>query len=184
MNRNLETTFRTFHDRAMEPVYPFENNSDSMIHFDAVLPKMAHVGRAIRVLYESDKWSLVGDTTGYYHDHGPDDGAVVFSSKNNVKLYAPQKYVPKHRKVSKFPVRWSKELVLLGTCGGWYADDGSDELVEAEVKNSILVCSPFGFVSKKNPERVWLAVIDIDSGVVECLISGPGLTVTCHGIVG
>jgi len=179
-------TFETFHKRDIEPVYPFNHYKNALITFDIGLPNIVHVGKAVRVLYDSDKWNDVGDVTGYYHDHGPDDGDHVFSPKNLVKLYAPKKYFPR-KKTVKLPVKWPKELVLLGGCDGWVAREATakpHEVIKADTDDCILVCSPFGWLSKKDEKQVFLAVIEVSTGYLEALIHGPGLRVTAAGITG
>jgi hypothetical protein len=184
--KSARRTFSTFHSRKnVEPVYPFNKSKDAEIETQAKFPEFVCVGRAVRVLYDSDKWNKVGDVVGYYHDHGPDDGAHVFKDDNKVKLYAPKAYFP-DLKVCPVPVDWPSEMTLLGACSGWVAQPGGkgSKVIEAEVENCVLVCSPFGHVDKKNDVRVFLAVINTEDGIVECIIAGPGLTVTDAGIEG
>jgi hypothetical protein len=182
MNRAYET-FEEFHARSPVTVYPFSGD-EYEFEIDCLLPDFVYVGKALRVLYESDKWNDVGDVQGYYHDHGPDDGAHSFSGSNKIKLYAPKPYFD-YLPTVKFPVRWPKSVVLLGSCGGWYAKEpGYDKPVDAKTKGDILVCSPFGHVSRTDKKRVFLAVIEEDTGIVECIINGPNLRVTSDGITG
>ena len=182
--KNAQKTFETFHSRAIEPVHPFEHGEAEFLA-QTKFPDFVCVGRAIRILYGSDKWNEVGDVVGYYHDHGPDDGAHVFKPENRVQLYAPRSYFPDMMKC-RFPVSWPKEVTFLGTCDGWVAQPKGrgTNVIESSMKGCILVCSPFGHVDKRNDGRVFLAVIDTETGIVECIVSGPGLTVTENGIEG
>jgi hypothetical protein len=46
------------------------------------------------------------------------------------------------------------------------------------------VSSPDAWVNKKHPNHVFLAIINLDGGGVEGLITGPRLRITSHGIEG
>lgn len=182
--KNAQRTFKTFHAREVEPVFPFQDGA-AEFNIDMKFPEFVCVGRAVRVLYESDKWNEVGDVVGYYHDHGPDDGAHVFKDGNKVKLYSAKAYLPSLKTV-KFPVKWPDSMTVLGACGGWVAQPNGNgtQVIEAETDGCVLVCSPFGHVSKSDDSRVFLAIVSVKSGIVECLIDGPGLTLTEAGIEG
>lgn len=186
MSRAARKTFKAFHARDPEPVYPFDAEPNPEFDIDVQFPDFVCVGRAVRVLYDSDKWNEVGDVVGYYHTHGPDDGDLVFSGGNKVQLYAPKPYFQNFT-MCKFPVKWPDEIVPLGGCSGWVAEPKNSKdgkLFEGKCKNAVLYCSPYGWVSRREPLRVFLAVIELDTGVVEAIINGPGLIVTPDGIEG
>lgn len=179
-------TFKAFHARnAGEPVFPFEHYDVGEFDLEIGLPDMVCVGRALQTLYTSDKWNAAGDLTSYYHNHGPNDGEGVLTSQNKVKLYAPKVFFP-DLPVTKLPIRWPEEIVLLGQEDGWSAQRRPDapEAVTGKCSNVALFCSPYGWVSKKDPTRVFLVAIEADSGAVECVVDGPGLRVTEAGIEG
>ena len=72
-------TFRRFHDRDVQPVYPFHKRKEGIFDLPASVEwpeRVTIAGQAIRTLYESDKWHRINDTTQYYHDH--DKGCVLF----------------------------------------------------------------------------------------------------------
>jgi len=179
-------TFKSFHKRdAGTPVYPFDGGDIGEFHIPAGMPQMVHLGRAIRTCYTSDKWHEPGKVVSYYHDHGPEDGKGVLTGANKVAFYAPQDFFPEE-KAKNPPVKWPDELVLLGSCDEWFVqpDTGDEKLVHGSCENSILLCSPYGWVSKKHPERVFLVIVEVPSGHVEGIIDGPGLIVTPAGIEG
>jgi hypothetical protein len=49
---------------------------------------------------------------------------------------------------------------------------------------NILVASPDGWIDPKKPNRVFLAIINLDGGGVEGIIDGGNLRITAHGIEG
>jgi hypothetical protein len=186
VSRAAQKTFEAFHSRNTGPaVFPFEAGEDGQFSMEFGFPSFVCVGRAVRVLYDSDKWNEIGDVIGYYHDHGPQDGKLVFGKQNRTKLFAPKPFFPELTTV-KFPVKWPTEVVPLGACSGWFAQENprDEKLIEGKCSGDILVCSPFGWVSKSDKERVFLAIIEIDTGFVEGIITGPDLRVTPAGITG
>ena len=193
MTSKAEQTYEEFHARKSEDedlVYPY-NDSGASSTFDMPvrIPHLVRVGKAIRVYYDSDKWKDIGDVQGYYHDHGPEDGEHPFRPSNKIKLYAPECYFSEDDIVTscKLPVVWPSELVPLGACAGWVAEVGRGKeknLLEGECDNAVLVSSPFGHVSKRDPKRVFLAVIDLHDDTVEAIIDGAGLRLNDRGIEG
>jgi len=177
-------TFEEFHKRkAGEPVYPFEGLENGKFRLDVKIPDFVCLGRAVRVLYDSDKWNDVGDVVGYYHTHGPEDGKYVFSKGNQVKFFVAAPYAAGlGGKAVRLPVEWPDEVVPLGACSGWVA--GDDELYEGSCSDAVLVCSPYGWLDSSDEHRVFLAIIEIGTGIIEAIIDGPDLIVTEHGIEG
>lgn len=184
--KNARRTFETFHKReAGVPVFPFEQMDVGEFPIPAGIPDLVCVGKAVRTCYTSDKWNKLGDPIGYYHDHGPRDGKDVFTSKNKIKFYAPRDFFPEMRRV-KFPVKWPESLALLGTCDSWLVEEHpeDEDLVSGTCDEDILLCSPYGWVSRSDPTRVFLVIVEVDSGIIEGVIDGPGLRVTEAGIEG
>jgi hypothetical protein len=186
MKSRARETFQAFHKRnAGAPVFPFESMPVGEFNIAAKLPDFVLLGRAVRTCYTSDKWNEVGDVVGYYHDHGPADGAHATTLKNKTEFYAPHEFFPKER-VAKFPVKWPAELVLLGECDEWFVQrhDGDKSFTKGKCDGDVLLCSPYGWLSSVAPTRVFLVILEIDSGIVEGLILGPDLHVTEAGIEG
>lgn len=169
-------TYERFHDgEAGVGAYPFNGRKEGIFPLPTYVqwPRGVEVfGQAVRTLYESDKWHPKGDTTQYYHDH---DGGVTF-------------YVPAGEgdgEVVPFKHEWPEEVALLGACIGFVVKDGQGELAEGIMNGkNILVASPDGWVNPKKPNRVFLAIINLDGGGVEGIIDGGKLRITSHGIEG
>jgi len=179
-----DETFEVFHTRQPgQGAFPLQHLGGSRARIDVSLPHMTRVGKAMCVLYDSDKWNELGDVIGYYHMHGPEDGAHAFTELNKVEVYVPQAYISRSSR-ARLPIKWTNEIVLLGACSGWTAETPSGQGKQGDVTDSILCCSPFGYVSSSDRKRVFLSVIDVDDWVVEAIICGPGLRVTKGGIEG
>lgn len=169
-------TFERFQDKeAGVGAYPFNKRKDGIFQ----LPKSVQwphgvqvFGQGIRTLYESDKWHPKGKTTQYYHDHAR---GVTF-------------YVPSGEGDGddvEFPHGWPEEVALLGKCIGFVVKGEDGELAEGIMKgNNILVSSPDGWVDPKRPNRIFLAIINLDGGGIEAIIDGANLRITSHGIEG
>jgi hypothetical protein len=175
-------TFKRFHSRkAEEPVYPFHRNDDSVICLDRLeWPEQTYLfGEAMRTLYESDKWHKPGETTQYFHDH--DAGRVRF--------LVPELEARQYGGLepADMPCDWPGEVTLIGECIGFVVrpvDTGKITEGVMHGKN-ILVCSPDGWLDKRQPQRVFLAIINMKgNGRVEAIIEGGGLRITSHGIEG
>jgi hypothetical protein len=169
-------TFERFHDgEAGVGAYPFNKRKDGIFPLPTSVqwPQAVEVfGVAVRTLYESDKWHPKGNTTQYYHDH---DRGLTF-------------YVPAGEgdgEIVSFPHEWPEEVALLGACIGFVVKDSEGELAEGVMKGkNILVASPDGWIDPKKPNRVFLAIINLDGGGVEGIIDGGNLRITAHGIEG
>jgi hypothetical protein len=167
-------TFERFHDKEVGvSAYPFNGRKEGIFQMPDFVkwPKgVSEWGSAIRTLYESDKWHPGGETTQYYHDH---DKGVVFLSPDN------------DADAEEFSYRWPEEVALLGKCIGFVVEEPDGTLAEGIMKGkNIVVASPDGWVDPKRPERVFLAIINLNGGGVEGIIVGPNLRITAHGIEG
>jgi hypothetical protein len=167
-------TFERFHDKgAGVGAFPFNGRSEGVFKMPAYVkwPKGVNEwGNAIRTLYESDKWHPEGETTQYYHDH---DKGVTFYSPDNSADAEP------------FAYEWPDEVALLGKCIGFVVEEPDGTLAEGVMRGkNIVVASPDGWVDPKRPERVFLAIINLNGGGVEGIIVGPHLRITAHGIEG
>jgi len=76
--------------------------------------------------------------------------------------------------------------MLIGECIGFVIrPEDTGEITEGVMKGkNILVASPDGWVNPKKPNRVFLAIINLNGGGVEGIIDGPNLRLTPHGIEG
>jgi hypothetical protein len=166
-----EATFERFHARGVQPVYPFHRRSDGVFDLPSSVQwpeRVGVAGQAIRTLYESDKWHDINDTTQYYHDH---DKGCVF-------------YVPA-ADGEEFPFEYPDEVMLIGECIGFVFKGPDGGLNEGVMKGkNILVSSPDAWIDSKKKNHVFLAIINLDGGGVEALITGPRLRITSHGIEG
>lgn len=180
--------FERFHSReAGEPVYPFDGeDAGEFEHGVKIAPAWCIVGRALRVLYRSDKWHRPGKTTDYYHDHG--QGPTTRELVSEVRFWLPAgDKLAKGFEEAELPYEWPEAVTILGQCIGWVFrehDAEGDEVVEGEPDRSLLVASPDGYVSEKDPERCFLAVVGARSGKLEAFIEGPELRNTAEGIDG
>jgi hypothetical protein len=168
------TTFERFHDKEVGVgAYPFNGRKEGVFHLPAYVKwpnGVSEMGASIRTLYESDKWHPEGSTTQYYHDH---DKRVTFYTPDNSSDAEP------------FAHEWPEEVALLGKCIGFVVKEPDGSLAEGIMKGkNVLVASPDGWVDPKRPERVFLAIINLNGGGVEGIIAGPNLRVTAHGIEG
>lgn len=172
--------FSRFHDReAGKPVYPFEKNETGIFQLPEFVTwpdEVGRLGEAMRTLYESDKWSKkISKTTQYYHDH--DKGLITF--------YVPMEH--EHGiEACDLPFEWPDEVMLIGKCIGFVVKpDSTGQITEGLMEgNNVLVASPDGWVDPKHPNRVFLAIINLDGGGVEAIIHGGKLRITAHGIEG
>lgn len=170
-----EKGFKRFHSKKeLEPIYPFHKNNDAVFELGNVdwPRKVGLVGAAMRTLYESDKWQKKpGKTVQYFHDHG-----------KNVRFLAPGENFGE----VEFPYDWPEEVMLIGECIGFVVrPEGTGEITEGVMKGkNILVASPDGWVNPRKPDRVFLAIINLNGGGVEGIIDGPNLRMTPHGIEG
>ena len=170
-----EKGFKRFHSKkSLEPVYPFHKNNDAVFELEKVEwpDQIGLVGCAMRTLYESDKWQKKsGKTVQYYHDHD-----------KNVRFMAPGENFGE----VELPYGWPEEVMLIGECIGFVVrPDDTGEITEGVMKGrNILVASPDGWVNPRKPNRVFLAIINLDGGGVEGIIDGPNLRLTPHGIEG
>jgi hypothetical protein len=167
-------TFERFHDKESgASAYPFNGKKEGIFPLPESVqwPKGVRTwGNAIRTLYESDKWHPKGDTTQYYHDH---DKGVTFYTPDDGADAEP------------FMHDWPEEVALLGQCIGFVVEESDGNLAEGIMKGkNILVASPDGWVDPKRPEKVFLAIINLNGGGVEGVICGPNLRITAHGIEG
>lgn len=167
-----EATFRRFHSRdPNKGVFPFTKSESGSIYLPEYVDwpeKVKPLGRAARTLYESDKWNKIGKTVEYYHDHGP-----------GVTFYVPSK------RGTDFPPGYPPEIALIGEAIGFVIEDFNRDLQEGIMKGkNILVASPDGWVDPEKPNRVFLAIINLDGGGIEALIDGGKLRITAHGIEG
>lgn len=177
-----ERTFKRFHSRkADQPVYPFLRNSESIISLDRVEwpDEVFLLGEAMRTLYESDKWHKPGQTTQYFHDH--DAGRVRF--------LVPQAEARQHGSLdpADMPCEWPGEVTLIGECIGFVVRPlKTGKITEGVMQGkNILVCSPDGWLDPRNPQRVFLAIINLKgNGRIEAIIEGGSLRITSHGIEG
>jgi len=176
-----EKTFHRFHNKKPgHGVYPFHKNSEGIIALDDIdwPENVCFLGEAMRTLYESDKWHDRGKTTQYYHDHDP--GIVSFM--------VPSGRSSKHGELDliELPYEWPAEVTLIGACIGFVVRPKSTgQITEGVMKGqNILVCSPDGWVDSSRPNRVFLAIINLDGGGVEAVIDGGNLRITSHGIEG
>jgi hypothetical protein len=170
-----EDTFKRFHARDIQPVYPFHRRDEGV--FDLPLSvkwpdRVTIAGEAGRTLYESDKWHKINDTTQYYHDHNK--GCVLYvpvESDDDIEV--------------DFPFEYPDEVMLVGECIGFTFKDLEGETVDGVMQGkNILVSSPDSWVNPKRPNYIFLAIINLDGGGVEGLITGPKLRITAHGIEG
>jgi hypothetical protein len=171
--------FERFHSRqAGGGVYPFHDSEQGI--FD--LPDFVEwpdgvccLGLAERTMYESDKWSKRGKTTQYYHDH--DHGKVMFC--------VPESEGDGLRKMD-LPFGWPDEVMLIGECIGFAVTPfETGQVTDGIMRGSnVLVASPDGWVNPRKPNRVFLAIINLDGGGVESIICGGDLRITSHGIEG
>jgi hypothetical protein len=170
-----EDTFRRFHARDVQPVYPFHKRKEGTFELPSSVQwpeRVTIAGEAVRTLYESDKWHNINDTTQYYHDH--DKGCV---------LYVP---VESDEQIeTEFPFEYPDEIMLVGECIGFTFRNLEGDTVDGVMRGkNILVSSPDSWVNSKRPNRIFLAIINLDGGGVEGLITGPRLRITSHGIEG
>lgn len=168
--------FETFHDKPSgEKVYPFARKNSGEWTQDVLIAPMRPVGEAVRVMYRSDKWHRPGKTTDYYHDH----------TRGHVRLWMP---CGAGQRGKRFPYSWPGAVAVLGKCTAWYfvPDDrsGSEDVEEHKPQSALLVASPYGHVDGTAPQRVFLAVVDWNTGDVLSMIEGQGLRLTSHGIEG
>lgn len=174
-----EKTFHRFHKRKPgQGVYPFHKNSDGIINLDDIdwPDDVCFLGEAMRTLYESDKWHGRGKTTQYYHDHDP--GVVRFIVPRDSKKHGDLEPI-------SLPYEWPSEVTLIGACIGFVVRPQDGKITEGIMKGTnILVCSPDGWVDPRKPNRVFLAIINLDGGGVEGIIDGGDLRITSHGIEG
>jgi len=173
-----EKGFKRFHSRnKLQPVYPFHRKDSAVFQLDSVdwPDQVGLVGEAMRTLYESDKWSKLGKTTQYFHDH---DKRIV---RFGVSLDEDSSLEP-----LLLPYEWPEEVMLIGECIGFVVRPiSTDEITEGVMRGkNILVASPDGWVDRRKPNRVFLAIINLDGGGVEAVIDGPNLRITPHGIEG
>jgi hypothetical protein len=182
VSKEALATFKRFHSRkADEPVYPFHRNDESVICLERLdWPEEAFLlGEAMRTLYESDKWHKPGETTQYFHDHDP--GRVRFLVPGlEARQYGGLES-------AEMPCGWPEEVTLIGECIGFVVrpvDTG--KVTEGIMKGrNILVCSPDGWLDPRQPQRVFLAIINMQGkGRVEAVIEGGNLRITAHGIEG
>jgi len=168
VSRNAQKLFEEFHrKRAGTPVFPFDRDDDGDFALDVVLPDVAPVGLALRTMYRSDKWEEPGSVHDYYHDH----------DAGKVRLWLPS------RRGQDFPHEWPEGLTHLGQALPYiFEKDG--RRTERRPKNTILACSPKGFVSRLRPSRVFLVWINLGTGKVEALAEGESLRLTGRGIEG
>jgi len=169
-----EKGFKRFHSKKeLEPVYPFHKNNDAVFELNNVNwpQQVGLVGGAMRTLYESDKWQKNGKTVQYFHDHG-----------KNVRFLAPGE----NSGEVELSYNWPEEVMLIGECIGFVIrPEDTGEITEGVMKGkNILVASPDGWVNPKKPNRVFLAIINLNGGGVEGIIDGPNLRLTPHGIEG
>jgi len=171
-------TFNRFHSRKPSTgVFPFHRNKEPNIHLEDIdwPTDIVAVGPAMRTLYRSDKWHKVGKTTDYFHDH----------DKRGVTFYAPADHYPECE-LAALPFDWPEDVMLIGECIGFVIrPDDTGEITEGITKGkNILVASPDGWVDPRRPNRVFLAIINLDGGGVEGIIDGKNLRITSHGIEG
>ena len=171
-------TFSRFHSRDPgKGVFPFHKQEQGIFTLPEYVEwpdEIVVTGDAARTLYESDKWHKRGDTVQYFHDHDkgvkfivPDDGSV---EGQPVRL----------------PYEWPDEVMLIGECIGFViVPFETGEITEGIMKGkNVLVSSPDGWVDSRKPNRIFLAIINLDGGGVEAIIDGPNLRITSHGIEG
>ena len=173
-----EKTFRRFHSRkGLEPVFPFHKQEHAIFELEGVdwPEQVSLLGVAMRTLYESDKWHQRGETVEYYHDH----------DRNIVKFMVPSDEDSSLEPV-QLPYGWPDEVMLIGECIGFVTRPlETGEITEGTMKGkNVLVASPDGWVDPRKPNRVFLAIINLDGGGVEAIIDGPKLRITAHGIEG
>jgi len=175
--RNAMATFQRFHSRKPgEAVYPFDKSSQGVFELPEFVEwpeEIACVGSAARVMYESDKWHKRHDTTQYYHDH---DKGVKFIVPEGAAEGEP----------IELPYGWPDEVMLIGQCIGFVVVPyATGEVTEGIMRGeNVLVASPDGWVDAKRPNRIFLAIINLDGGGIEGIIDGPNLRITAHGIEG
>ena len=182
MNNAALATFKRFHSRKTdEPVYPFHHGDESVICLEHLeWPEQTYLfGEAMRTLYESDKWQAPGKTVQYFHDH--DAGRVRF--------LVPELEAEQHGGLDPvdMPCDWPDEVTLIGECIGFVVRPLKTNKITEGVMHgkNILVCSPDGWLDPRNPQRVFLAIINMKGkGRVEAIIEGGGLRITSHGIEG
>lgn len=170
-------TFSRFHSR--EPgrgVFPFHKKDHGIFQLPEYVQwpeDIVVAGDAARTLYESDKWHKRGDTVQYFHDHEKD-----------VKFMVPAGQL--EGEPVTLPYSWPDEVMLIGQCIGFVmVPNGTDEITEGVMKGkNVLVSSPDGWVDKRKPNRIFLAIINLDGGGIEAIIDGPKLRITSHGIEG
>lgn len=174
-----QDTFERFHSRKVgQGVYPFHRRKQGIFKLPLYVEfpdRLGLVGNAIQTLYESDKWHERGKTVQYYHDH----------DRGRVKFYEPWDE-DEHLKGVQLPYEWPEEVSLIGECIGFIVRLASTgEQFESEMKGkNILVASPDGWVDPQRPNRIFLAIINLDGGGVESIIAGGKLRITSHGIEG
>ena len=171
-------TFKRFHSREPgEGVYPFHKNKQGVFSLPEYVQwpdRIIDIGAAARTLYESDKWNKRGDTVQYFHDH---DKNVRFIVPDNGEMVG---------RATRLPFKWPDEVMLIGKCIGFViVPDTTGEITEGIMKGkNVLVSSPDGWVDPRRPNRIFLAIINLEGGGVEAVIHGPNLRITAHGIEG
>jgi hypothetical protein len=173
-----KNTFERFHSRKPDRgVYPFQSRRQGTFDMPPYVEfpdSIDLLGPASRVLYVSDKWQNVGNTTTYFHDHG----------SKRVNFYVPAGEI-EGLEPAQLPFGWPEEVSLIGECFGFVVLDDYGEIdSDMTGKKNILVASPDGWVDRKRPNRVFLAVINLNGGGVEGIIAGGNLRITAHGIEG
>lgn len=171
-------TFSRFHSR--EPgkgVFPFHSEEKGIFQLPEYVewPEgIVEAGNAARTLYESDKWHKRGDTVQYFHDH-----------EKGAKFMVPDDGKAQGKSVT-LPYSWPDEVMLIGKCIGFViVPFETGEITEGIMRGkNVLVSSPDGWVDKKKPNRIFLAIINLDGGGIEAIIDGPKLRITSHGIEG
>ena len=171
-------TFSRFHSREPgEGVYPFHRKDQGIFQLPEYVEwpeSIVATGNAARTLYESDKWHKRGDTVQYFHDH--DKG---------VKFIVPDDGQTEGKPI-ELPYGWPDEVMLIGECIGFVVVPfETGEITEGVMRGkNVLVSSPDGWVNKRKPNRIFLAIINLDGGGIEAIIDGPKLRITSHGIEG
>lgn len=170
-------TFSRFHSRDPgKGVFPFHRQDQGIFQLPEYVQwpdDVVVAGNAARTLYESDKWHKRGDTVQYFHDH--DKG---------VKFMVPAGQM--EGEPAALPYSWPDEVMLIGECIGFVmVPSSTGQITEGVMRGkNVLVSSPDGWVDKRKPNRIFLAIINLDGGGIEAIIDGPKLRITSHGIEG
>jgi len=170
--------FKRFHSREPgEGVYPFHRNKQGVFALPEYVQwpdSVIDIGAAARTLYESDKWHKRGDTVQYFHDHDKD---VRFVTADDGETFG---------KPARLSFGWPDEVMLVGQCIGFVVvPDETGAITEGVMRGkNVLVSSPDGWVDPRKPNRIFLAIINLEGGGVEAVIHGPNLRITAHGIEG